>query len=85
MSVVHSGEVRGEVGMRSRMCYVGWVLVSHVFLFGHIWGYLQGKAPQRIYYKKKFEPIQKFKIITFKGKGKGKVIPLQAQCGPEGG
>jgi len=23
--------------------------------------------------------------IIYKGKGKGKVIPLQAQCGPEGG
>ena len=26
MWVVYSGEVRAEVGMRSRMCYVGWVV-----------------------------------------------------------
>ena len=26
MWVVYSGEVRGEVGMRSRMCCVGWVM-----------------------------------------------------------
>jgi len=27
--VVYSGEVRGEVGTRSRMCYVGWVVWVH--------------------------------------------------------
>ena len=26
MWVVYSGEVRGEVGTRSRMCYVGWAV-----------------------------------------------------------
>jgi len=29
MWVVYSGEVRGEVGTRSRMCYVGWVVWVH--------------------------------------------------------
>jgi len=27
--VLHSAEVRAEVGMRSRMCYVGWVVWVH--------------------------------------------------------
>ena len=31
MWVVYSGKVRGEVGTRSRMCYVGWVVWVHVF------------------------------------------------------
>ena len=32
--VVYSGEVRGEVGTRSGMCYVGWVVWVHgVLLF----------------------------------------------------
>ena len=26
MWVVYSGELRGEVGTRSRICYVGWVV-----------------------------------------------------------
>jgi len=26
---VHSGEVRGEVGTRPRMCYVGWAVWVH--------------------------------------------------------
>jgi len=26
MWVVYRGEVRGEVGTRSRMCYIGWVV-----------------------------------------------------------
>jgi len=29
MWAVYSGEVRGEVGMRSRMCYVRWVVRVH--------------------------------------------------------
>jgi len=29
MWVVYSGEVRGEVGMRSGMCCVGWVVWVH--------------------------------------------------------
>jgi len=29
--VVYSGEVRGEVGTRSRMCCVGWVVWVHGF------------------------------------------------------
>ena len=28
---VYSGEVRGEVGTRSRMCYGGWVVWVHGF------------------------------------------------------
>ena len=31
--VVYSGEVRGEFGMRSRMCYVGWVVWVHGFCY----------------------------------------------------
>jgi len=31
--VVYSGEVRGEVGTRSRMCYVGWVVWVHGFCY----------------------------------------------------
>jgi hypothetical protein len=31
--VVYSGEVKGEVGMRSRMCCVGWVVGSGTFIF----------------------------------------------------
>ena len=31
MWVVYSGEVRGEVGTRSRMCYVEWVVWVHGF------------------------------------------------------
>ena len=30
MWAVYSGEVRGEVGTRSRMCYVGWAVWVHV-------------------------------------------------------
>jgi len=30
MWVVYSGEVRGEVGTTSRMCYVGWVVWVHL-------------------------------------------------------
>ena len=30
---VYSGEVRGEVGTRSRMCYVGWVVWVHGFWY----------------------------------------------------
>ena len=33
MWVVHSGEVRGELGTRSRMCYVGWVVWVHWFCY----------------------------------------------------
>ena len=33
MWVVFSGEVRGEVGTRSRMCYVGWVVWVHGFCY----------------------------------------------------
>ena len=29
MWAVYSGEVRGEVGTRSGMCYVGWVVLVH--------------------------------------------------------
>ena len=29
MRVVYNEEVRGEVGRRSRMCYVGWVVWVH--------------------------------------------------------
>jgi len=29
--IVYSGEVRGEVGTRSRMCRVGWVVWVHGF------------------------------------------------------
>ena len=29
---LHSGEVRGEVGTRSGMCYVGWAVWVHGFL-----------------------------------------------------
>jgi len=29
MWVVYIGEVRGEVGTRSRVCYVGWVVWVH--------------------------------------------------------
>jgi len=36
MWVVHSGEVRGEVGTKSRMCYVGWVVVLYVINSVHI-------------------------------------------------
>jgi len=31
--VVYSGEIRGEVGARSRMCYVGWVVWVHGFCY----------------------------------------------------
>ena len=31
MLAVYSGEVRGEVGTRSRMCCVGWVVWVHGF------------------------------------------------------
>ena len=31
MWLVYSGEVRSEVGTRSRMCYVGWVVWVHGF------------------------------------------------------
>jgi len=31
--VVYSGEVRGEVGTRSRLCYVGWVVWVHGFCY----------------------------------------------------
>jgi len=30
---VYSGEVRGEVGARSRICYIGWVLRVHGFCY----------------------------------------------------
>jgi len=33
MRAVHSREVRGEVGTRSRMCYVGWVVWVHGFCY----------------------------------------------------
>ena len=33
MWVVYSGEVRGEVGMRSGMCCVGWVVWVHGFCY----------------------------------------------------
>jgi len=33
MWVVYSGEVRGEVGMRSGMCYVGRVVWVHGFCY----------------------------------------------------
>jgi len=33
MWAVYSGEVRGEVGTRSRMCYVGWVVWVHGFCY----------------------------------------------------
>ena len=31
--IVYSGEVRGEVGTRSRMCCVGWVVWVHGFWY----------------------------------------------------
>jgi len=31
--VVYSGEVRGEGGARSRMCYVGWAMWVHGFCY----------------------------------------------------
>jgi len=47
MWAVYCGEVRGEVGTRSRMCYVGWV----------VWVYYMGmtytntrQIPADIYY-----------------------------------
>jgi len=33
LGVVYSGEVRGEVGTRSRMCCVGWVVWVHGFSY----------------------------------------------------
>ena len=33
---VYSGEVRGEVGMRSRMCYVGWLVWVHGVLLIYV-------------------------------------------------
>ena len=33
MWVGNSGEVRGEVGTRSRMCFVGWVVWVHGFCY----------------------------------------------------
>jgi len=30
---IHRGEVRGEVGTRSYMCYVGWVVWVHGFCY----------------------------------------------------
>ena len=30
---MYSGEVRGEVGARSGMCYVGWVVCVHGFCY----------------------------------------------------
>ena len=39
MLAVYSGEVRGEVGTRSRMCCVGWVVWVHgVLLVFYILG-----------------------------------------------
>jgi len=39
---VHSGEVRGEVGIRSRMCCVGWVVWVHGFLYFCLYAILVG-------------------------------------------
>jgi len=33
LGVVYSGEVRGEVGTRSHMCCVGWVVWVHGFWY----------------------------------------------------
>jgi len=33
MWVVYSGEVRGEVGASSCMCYIGWVVWVHGFCY----------------------------------------------------
>jgi len=33
---VYNGEVRGEVGTRSRMCYVGWVVWVHGVLLIYV-------------------------------------------------
>jgi len=33
MWVVYSGEVKGKVGTRSHMCYVGWVVWVHGFCY----------------------------------------------------
>ena len=33
MRVLYSGAVRGEVGTRSGMCYVGWVVWVHGFCY----------------------------------------------------
>jgi len=41
MGVVYSGEVRGEVAKRSRMCYVRWVVWVHGVLLLYGWcGYM---------------------------------------------
>jgi len=34
--VLYSGEVRGEVGTRSRMCYIGWVVWVHGVLLLYV-------------------------------------------------
>ena len=36
MLAVYSGEVRGEVGTRPRMCYVGWVVWVHGVLLIYV-------------------------------------------------
>jgi len=36
--IVYSGEVKGGVGMRSRMLYVGWVVWVHGFWYFSILG-----------------------------------------------
>ena len=36
MWAVYSGEVRSEVGTRSRMCYVGWVVSVHGVLLLYV-------------------------------------------------
>ena len=36
MWAVYSGEVRGEVGTRSRMCYVGWEVWVHGVLLIYV-------------------------------------------------
>jgi len=36
--IVYSGEVRGEVGTRSRMCCVGWVVWVHGFWYFSVLG-----------------------------------------------
>jgi len=36
MWVVYSGDLRGEVGARSRMCYVGWLVCVQGVLYSNI-------------------------------------------------
>ena len=49
MWAVSSGEVRGEVGTRSGMCYVGWVVWVHgVNLYIYIYIYIYSLPPNKV-------------------------------------